>query len=285
MLDFLPSHIKDALRHLNIYYVYELRLRVNQPTTVNYRGKYQYLGPFGITEIKEKAIQCDQEDISDCIFKAGNYSVYSVEEQLKRGFITAESGERIGIAGEYVFDKGQPITIRNYTSLCIRVPHEVLGCGEKIYQACMYDKLRNLLIASPPGLGKTTILRDLARMIVEKTQKNVLICDERGEIDCGMGVGFCDVLKFADKATAFDAGIRAMRPDVMITDELSVSDCVAVEKAIYAGVCVLASAHFSAMESIKSPFFGLFERYVILDGEHIGKVKAVYDENGKELSI
>ena len=285
MLDFLPSHIKNALRHLNIYHVYEIRLRANQPTTVNYRGVYKYLGELGITEIREKAISCDKEDISDCIFRAGKYSVYSVEEQLKRGFITAQNGERIGIAGEYVFDKGQPVTIRNYTSLCIRVPHEVLDCGERIYKSCISDKFRNVLIASPPGLGKTTILRDLARMIVEKTQKNVLICDERGEIDCGSGVGFCDVLKFADKATAFDSGIRAMRPDVMITDELSITDCAAVEKAVFAGVCVLASAHFSAMKNIKSPFFGLFERYVILDGNHIGKIQAVYDENGKELNV
>ena len=284
MLDFLPIHVKEALRHINIYHVYELRIRAGQPICVNYQGHYTYLGEYGITQRKEHALQCDEDEIADCVFRAGKYSVYSVEEQIKRGFITTESGERIGIAGEYVFDKGQPLTIRNYTSICIRVPHRVVGCGELIYRRCLEDQLRNVLIVSPPGQGKTTILRDLARMLGERTAKNVLICDERGEIDCGIQQWNCDVLKFSDKATAFDSGIRAMRPDVIITDELSAHDCAAVEKAIYAGVSVLASAHFSSIENIRSPFFGLFERYVVLNARKIGQIHAIYDENGKEIS-
>ena len=269
---------------MNIYHVYELRIRANQPITLNYQGIYKYLGEFGVTERKENAVQCDEEEIADCVFRAGKYSVYSVEEQIKRGFITAEGGERIGIAGEYVFEKGQPLTIRNYTSLCIRVPHEVIGCGEIIYRRCMSDHLRSVLIASPPGQGKTTILRDLGRLISEKSLKNILICDDRGEIDCGIRVHGCDILKFSDKLTAFDSGIRAMRPDVIITDELSISDCAAVEKAIYAGVCVLASAHFHSIEHIRPPFLGLFERYVVLDSRKIGQIQAIYDESGKEIT-
>ena len=224
MLDFLPQNVKEGISRVNLKDVYEIRIRAEKPVTVNYLGVYRYLSAYGLTQIREKALKCTVEDIADCVFKAGNYSVYSVEEQLKRGFITAQYGERIGIAGEYVFEKGQPFALRNFSSLCIRVPHDVIGCGEKIYKHCMSDRVRNLLIASPPGLGKTTILRDLARILGVKTGLNVLICDERGEISAGEIGETCDVLKYSDKATAFEAGIRAMRPDVIITDELSAEE-------------------------------------------------------------
>ena len=90
-------------------------------------------------------------------------------------------------------------------------------------------------------------------------------------------------MKFADKQTAFTSGIRALRPDVIITDELSLQDCAAVEKAIYAGVCVLSSAHFADMKKVVKPFFGLFERYVLLDGQKIGKIQGVYDATGRSI--
>lgn len=283
MLDFLPQRIKNGLSYLNLQFVYELRLRVNNPTTVNYQGVYRYLGDCGITQTRENAIYCDTDDIADCVFIAGNYSVYSVEEQIKKGFITAKDGERIGLAGEFVFEKGQPLAIRNFTSLCIRVPHEIIGAGAEIYQRCMRGIINNILICSPPGIGKTTILRDLARIIGEKTQKNLLICDERGEIAIGQVGESIDILKYADKKTAFESGIRAMRPDIIVTDELSTSDCQSIERAVYAGVKVLASAHFSDFLHIQKPFLELFDLFVILDEAKIGAIKGIYDKTGAEI--
>ncbi len=284
MLEFLSQNLKEALTYLNANKLYEIRIRAGKPTTVNYDGVYRFLGAYGLTEAAEQALYCEEAEIADCVYKAGKYSVYSVEEQIKKGFITADHGERIGLAGEYVFERGQPLALRNFTSLCIRVPHEIIGCGWEIYQLCMRDKVRNLLICSPPGMGKTTILRDISRILSENTRKNILICDERGEITAGNVGMSCDALKYADKKTAFDAGIRAMRPDVVITDELSKEDCAAVERAIKAGICVIASAHFHDIQHIQTPFFGLFDRYAILDERQIGRVLCVYDENGKELS-
>ncbi len=283
MLEFLPEQVKDALSHVNIKFVYELRLRANQPTTVNYQGVYRYLGDFGFTERAENAVICDALDIADCVYKAGKYSVYSVEEQIKNGFITAEHGERLGLSGEYVLEGGKPLALRNFTSVCIRVPHAVIDCGRAVYERCFKDGVQSVLIASPPGLGKTTILRDLARLISERRKTNILICDERGEISSLEIGGTCDVMKYADKKTAFTSGIRAMRPDIIITDELSDVDCAAVKQAIYAGVKVLASAHFAKMEEIGSPFYPLFERYVLLREDKIGEIARVYDKEGREL--
>ncbi len=241
MLEFLPDNIKEALRHVNLNRVYEIRLRAGRPVTVNYEGKYRCLGAYGLVEKPSAALHPSLTEIGDTVFSAGRFSVYSVEEQIKRGFITGEYGERIGLAGQYVFEKGKALAIRDFTSLCIRVPHEIIGCGREIYRRCLSDRLRSVLVMSPPGIGKTTILRDLSRTLSEITGKNILICDERGEISAGDTGATSDVLLYADKATAFEAGIRAMRPDIMITDELSAADCSAVERAIFGGVKVIAS--------------------------------------------
>ena len=283
MLDFLPNTIREALGYLNLGKVYEIRLRAGRPVTVNYGGKYTYLGEFGLTDKPSVALTVSPAEIGDTVFCAGKFSVYSVEEQIRRGFLTAGCGERIGLAGQYVFEKGKPLALRDFTSLCIRVPHEIEGCGDGIYESCLSDRLRNVLVMSPPGIGKTTILRDLSRRISRETAKNILVCDERGEISAGNAGDTVDVLLFADKATAFEAGIRAMRPDVMITDELSEADCAAVKRAIQGGVKVIASAHFSAMTELQPPFAGLFERYALLDTREIGKLSGVYDGEGRKL--
>lgn len=283
MLEFLPEKIKEALRYVNGRKVYELRLRANKPTTVNFNGKYVYLGAYGLTDKREKAIYCDALDVSDCVFRAGNYSVYSVEEQIKQGFLTAECGERIGLAGEYVLEKGKVHALKHFTSLCIRVPHAIVGSGEEIYNTCMSDIVCNLLLISPPGLGKTTILRDLSRILGEKTKKNILICDERGEISSENVGESCDVVKYCDKQTAFEAGIRALRPDIIITDELSIEDLPSIQKAVKAGISVIASAHFSAFEEINEIFLNIFDRFVVLDNQEIGKIKGIYDKKGRDM--
>lgn len=282
MLEFLPETIRDGISHLNANYLYEIRIRAEKPLVVNYRGEYRYLGRMGIVERLENALIPSIFDVSDCVYKAGEYSVYAVEEELKKGFLTAKGGVRLGLAGEYVFDKGQPLTVRNVTSLCVRIPHEIYGSGEAIYKSCMRDRVKNLLIMSAPGLGKTTVLRDLARILGQTSLKNVLICDDRGEIGIGNVGNTCDIIQYADKATAFEVGIRAMRPDIIITDELSENDCEIVKKAICAGVTVLASAHIASINELKKPFLGLFERYVFLSG--IGKIGGIYDKEGKECA-
>ena len=280
MLEFLPQTVKNGIEHLNKKYLYEIRIRADKPIVVNYGGAYHYLGRTGLTKYEENALIPSVLDIDECVYKAGEYSVYAVEEELKKGFLTAKDGVRLGIAGEYVFEKGQPLSVRNVTSLCIRIPHEIYGSGEEIYNSCMCDRVKNLLIMSAPGLGKTTILRDLARILGQNSLKNVLICDERGEIGVGNVGNTCDIIRYADKATAFEIGIRALRPDVIITDELSKKDCEIVEKAICAGVTVLASAHIASQNDLQKPFLGLFERYVLLSG--IGKIAGIYDNEGKE---
>ena len=277
MLEFLPENVKEGVAKINLAYLFEIRLRAEAPVMVNYQGEYRYLSVYGITDLKDKAVKPTRADIEECVFKAGEYSVYSIEEQLKQGFLTAKNGERMGISGEYVFENGQPHALRSFNSLCIRVPHEIIGCAGPIYQQCMSDRVRNLLIISPPGMGKTTLLRDLSRILSEKTQKNILICDERGEISIGSLGETCDVIRYCTKKFAFATGIRAMRPEIIMTDEVSIEDLESLKRARDAGVSVIATAHFSEEAYLDLSFKKIFEKIVVLDSQKIGMIKTIYN--------
>ncbi len=285
MLEFLPEKIKNALQYVNSKFVYEIRLRADKPTLVNFFGKYCFLGEYGLCDNTDKAIKVSRTDIEKAVHYAGNFSMYCIEEQIKRGFITAEGGVRIGLAGEYVYENSSVLTIRNITSLCIRIPHEIIGAGKEIFQRCMSDKIVNLLVASLPGRGKTTILRDLARIVSEKHKINVLICDERGEISAKHAGDTCDVLLYADKATAFEAGVRALSPDLIITDELAERDLFGVEKLVCSGIKVVASLHANSMQKVPEKYRLAFDKIVFLQDEKIGEIACVYEKNGTDWRL
>ena len=281
MLKFLPVYVKEALKNINVNLLYEIRLRTELPVKVNYRGKYVYLGKNGIVKRKDQAIKITAKEVEDCVFAASGYSVYSVSEQMKECFLTTPEGVRLGLAGTLVRENGKIVALRSVTSVCVRIPHPVESCADTVFELCEKDKLRNCILLSAPGYGKTTILRELSRLISEQyPEKNVLIVDERGEIS-SFDTGDADILKFAKKKEAFSFGLRSLRPDVIITDELQEEDYPAVQKAMDAGLKIIASAHFGKnIEDFPHP---IFERYVSFNQKNIGQADAVWDENGKNL--
>lgn len=274
MLEFLPTRIMLALRHVNLNRLYEIRLRVSKPLYVNLGGSFVFLGEKGCCGAEE-AIFPTQEEVEACLFAASGYSVYAVENQIRQGFVTGNSGERIGIAGNFVYEGQTVHSVNHVTSLCIRIPHAIEGCAEELYSRSMEDEVRSVLVMSPPGEGKTTLLRDLSRIVSTKTSKNILLSDERGELSSGDTGRTSDVICYADKLTAFTAAIRAMRPDIIVTDELLPEDYTAVKRAMDAGIKVFASAHLKRFEDVPQK---IFERYVLLNG--LGRIGAVLDEEG-----
>lgn len=283
MLEFLPAIVRDGIKNINYGLLYEIRLRANAPVKINYAGAYVFLGAGGVVKIPENAIKISEKEVEECLFAASDYSIYSVSEQMKEYFVTTKEGVRIGLAGTAVQEKGKTIALRNVTSLCIRLPHPIERCADKIFDLCERDFLKNCILLSLPGMGKTTVLRELSRKLCAAyPQKNVMIADERGEISAFSTVNGCDILKYANKAEAFSFGLRSLRPDVIVTDELQEEDYPAVEKMIYAGIKVIASAHFG--RDINFFKHKIFERYVVFSEEKIGNIKAVYDENFKLLS-
>lgn len=279
-LSFLPLSIKEGLDCLNFNHLSEIRLRYAQPVIVEYKGKYEYLSAGGITYTKRFALMCPP--IAQILNSAMKGSVYNYAEQLKSGFFTVENGIRIGVAGEYVTENGKVVTIKNATSLNIRIPHNAKGCARTLFDGLYKDGLKNTLICSRPGLGKTTLLRDIALTASGEKKINVLVFDERGEIAAidEDGKGFdlgdrCDVIRCNNKLSAISGAIRAMKPSLIVTDELYGSDDVAAVKyAVDCGINVIASSHVAEKNYLtQTPF----DYFVFLSG--IGETPSVYDKN------
>ena len=277
-LSFLPNEVQNALSHLNYNFLSEIRLRRGQPVIIEYRGEYKYINAFGIADNTNNLITV--AEIEPIILSATNGCIYNFTEQMKNGFITVGHGIRIGIAGEYVTLNGEVTTIKEITSLNIRIPHNVVNCADFIVENLYFDSLHSTLLFSKPGLGKTTMLRDIA-LSLSKTQKyNILIFDERNEISaiCGKD-GYdlgdrVDVIRCYEKKSAIASAIRAMKPQVIITDELyGDRDIESVRYAADCGITVIASSHICNKEILqKMPF----EFYVQLIG--IGAT-VIYDKN------
>lgn len=292
--DILPDVLINAMMHFDKNKITELRLRRNCPVVINYLGKNILL-----TTNDGQSVYCNKDIIDFIVKRATENSLYAYNHQIKQGFITARGGIRIGIAGESVNSESfMPKTIKDINSLNIRIPHEVVNCSAVVFKFIYCnEKIKNTLIVSPPGAGKTTYLRDIARKISEIKDKviNVLIVDERFEIaSCSDGAVMLDVGRYSDvvsgasKKYAFSNGIRALRPDVIITDEIGGDEDVeACKFAINSGVKVIASVHGDNLTQLKSKqnfktilSEGYFERIVILSNKNgPGFCESIFDEN------
>ncbi len=296
MLDkILPKEIYNVLAEkVSFNALNEIRLRADKPIVLSVGGQRYFLGEKGMTGNLKDAIIPSRVMIEDMVFRASECSIYSVNEQIKKGFIVTKGGVRLGLGGDMIEEKGQIKTMTNFSSINIRIPHEIKNCSLPVFNQILRDeKVCNTLIISPPGAGKTTFLRDFICQLSERNYAfNVLVLDERGELDLGKNpssIGnFADKISFARKKIGFENGIRSLSPNLIVTDELGEEeDLDAVRYAVNCGVNILASAHCDSMENfIKKPSFSkiieekVFSRFVLLSMRNgPGTIEGVYNEN------
>lgn len=206
------------------------------------------------------------EILEETLNRLLNYSYYAYEEELSKGYITMEGGHRVGICGRVTLKDGKVHLIKDISSLNIRRSRQIIGASQKVIKS-VWDEGRNsisnTLIISPPKCGKTTILRDLARNLSNRGYR-VGICDERSEIagcyngEASYDLGSrTDILDGCPKAQGILMLIRAMSPDVIITDEIGKEEDVkAIEEALCAGVKTITTIHGNSYEDVVNSTVG-----------------------------
>lgn len=242
----------------------ELRLSLERFALVSARGK-----PRVLVDSKGRAVPLDKTVFSYTLDALSRGSLYSISDGLGRGYVTIEGGHRVGLCGTAVMTDSRVTTARDISDICFRICREVPGCGWDIYcDMCRTGRVESSLIASPPGYGKTTVLRDLCRCIAtgSRTVAPVLvgIADERCEIAAmHRGVSAFDLgsMSFVcsgyPKAYAMLLMLRSMAPSVLATDEVgSREEFLAIAEARKCGVSVVATVHAMDIEDLRQRFKG-----------------------------
>ncbi|NLM25663.1 MAG: stage III sporulation protein AA [Firmicutes bacterium] len=257
--------------------VEEIRLRLNRPLVI--KGRF---GEYGINYFMQKCQVIDSyivtnEDISRTIQIMSKNSWYALEEEVRSGYLTLENGHRVGIVGKVILEQGRIKNIKHVSGLNIRLAREIRGSANQIMrQLFLQGELLSTLIISPPGCGKTTLLRDIARQLSNQGF-NVVIIDERSEIAaCYHGcpqldVGLrTDVLDGCPKAEGITMALRGMSPQLIITDEIGhPADGLALAEAMKSGVKVISSCHGDSLADVRQRQWvkecsSLFQQAIVL---------------------
>lgn len=242
--------------------IQEIRLRVNRPVILQADGKELFVNCRGEPgNHAEKALVFGRDDIQDVLNHICQHSVYAFEEEIKKGYITAGGGHRVGLVGTVVIENGKVKTINQFSGLNIRIAHEVKGAADGILPFLYRDgQVINTLIIAPPGCGKTTLLRDIIRQVSDGNRygrgRSVGVVDERSELagcirgepqnDLGLRT---DILDACPKIIGMEMMIRSMNPSVLAVDELGGSeDMKMVHRAATCGVSVIATIHGDGLE-------------------------------------
>lgn len=303
VLQVLPVKIRAGISRnfKDLSDVQEIRLRTGRPLIIIYGGCEYFLGiNNGITHNIEKAYHVSAAEIRETVDYISSYSRYAFEEELRQGYITVQGGHRIGVAGKILWEDGKVKNMGNISFINIRVAHQITGCSKKLMPYIRQgNSIYNTLVISPPGCGKTTLLRDMIRILSNGDQNHkgltVGVVDERSELGacyrgCPQNDLGCraDVLDGCPKAEGMMMLVRSMSPEIIAVDEIgSNKDAGAVNYVMNCGIRVIATVHGTDMEEIRNkPVLGslvkehAFKRYILLEAGKAGKVRNIFDERG-----
>lgn len=306
ILGLFPEECRDRWREVAklAKHLQEIRIRADMPLTILVDNGELFVDMQGrIVDVPEEAARPTPEQMESMLGHLCRYSVYAFADEIRQGFLTVQGGHRVGLAGQVVLDgEGRISNMKYIRYLNIRIAHQIRGAADAL-MPWLFEKGRvmSTLLISPPGGGKTTMLRDLIRQVSDGTVYgrgvNVSVVDERSEI-AGSYLGVSqndvgirtDVLDGCPKVEGMMRLIRSMAPQVLAVDEVgSLADAQALQMAGGCGCKLLATVHGGSMEEVRQKNYmryvieqGLFERYVMLDRRRgMSRIVGIYDREGK----
>lgn len=283
----LPSRLRKAallLPEKEKETAEELRLRAGQAMTA--------LLPWGEVPLE---VRVEPEELETLCDIATEFSRYAAAETIRQGFLSVRGGFRVGLCGTAVMKSGTNTNLKNLSSAVVRIGRERKGVGDKLAPALFREGVyQNTLLLSPPGGGKTTLLRDLVRNLSEgageEGPRRVSLIDERGEVavmvrgEPQMDVGpHTDVLDACPKALGIPIVLRAMNPQIIAVDEITVrEDLSAMGMAAGCGVGLLATVHAGSVEELlRKPL----TRQLLENGVFRLAVRIIRDERGRAYEL
>lgn len=297
ILALLPKKIQNQLLKVPPEFLKkseELRIRAERPIEVMIAGEPYFV-----------SYEVSVQDIEQLLSHLSQFSLYTLEEELKRGYITIAGGHRVGLSGKVILEQGTVKAIRDISSFNIRIARQKIGVAESLIPFLYNEAWKHTLIIGAPQTGKTTILRDMARIMsigyetLKIPSQKVGIVDERSEIaGCVHGVPQLefgirvDVLDGCPKAEGMMMMIRSMSPDVLVVDEIGrEEDSIAVLDAVNAGIKLISTTHGHTFADIKKrPFMAkllshnIFERFIEIKRDNKGnRSYRILNEEGQPL--
>lgn len=245
-ISYLPHHLREAVRRSAGLYkgaISEIRLRAGSPLAITSGDRNLLTG-----------IRCTKNDIDYTVRALCGNSLYSHSETLKEGYICADGGIRAGVCGRAVTDGGRIVAVTDISAISIRIPRRVEGASDDICRLIMREGFRGMIIYSPPGVGKTTALREIAaRMGARPYSLRIAVIDTRFEICPPLsGDLTVDSLSGYPRAKGMETALRTLSPQLIICDEIgSREDGEAIRESVGAGVPFIVSAHGSSLSEIQ----------------------------------
>ncbi len=274
VLRHLTEHYRSALSLVSFNGLEEIRFRTERPVLLYYNNGTLFLGKNGIAQAPMAALCPTARDIENLAACLCNHSVYACLKDVSCGFVTIEGGHRVGFSGRGISKANHIEALTEISGINLRLASEHRGCAEDLApKLCSGTAVKNTLLISPPQCGKTTYLRDLARIFSAKNK--ITIVDERSEI-AGMQNGTpafdigpqTDVLDHFPKTEGMLLALRSLSPQILMTDELGdPRDNEAIFKLSGAGCKIIATLHgesLSELQKTKKELLSFFEVAVML---------------------